>query len=120
MNTTNIVKKIVYKEFESLKGSTREFIYKADEQGLFSDLDFIEHFKDWNETLFWAYFIMLTNIPFETIIEKYKKQVIDNEVYHIILELKQSLSSAPRAWKFVKDVMKNMENYITEYKKYHD
>ena len=120
MNTTNIVKKIVYKEFESLIGTPRQFIYKADEQGLFSDLDFIEHFKDWNEVLFWTYFIMLTKIPLETIIEKYKKQVINDEVHKLILDLNQNLSRASQAWEVIKDVMINIQKYITEYEKYHD
>jgi len=79
MNIKNLPSKIAYSEVEKLKG--QEYYTYTQKYNLFSDLNFIEYFKDRKGIWFWRNVIVFTTLPIKLILIKYKNYLIDAKLY---------------------------------------
>lgn len=118
MNIKNIVNNVAFREYDKLKSFKEKLVVKAFKANLFANFNFIEHFEDWDEPYFWAQTICLSKIPIEDIIEKFKGNVINDNVYLIVQEFKHTYEEGPKEWALRNSVLKNIERYNNEYENY--
>ena len=120
MNTKNILNNIVFREYDKLKNhyDKTKLVIKAYKENQFSNLAFIKHFEDWDEPYFWAQTICLTKLSIPMIMKKFKGNFINDEVYEVIQDFKNTYTPAPSAWELRNNVLKNIEEYNNEYENY--
>lgn len=79
MNIKNLSSKIAYSEVEQLHGL--DYFEYTKTHNSFSDINFIEYFKDREGMSFWRNVIVFTTLPIKLILTKYKNYLIDAKLY---------------------------------------
>ena len=118
MNTKNILNKIAFRKFEEM--SSCEFYHTALENGLFSNLNFLETFKD-NGPFFWEDVILNTSISFEVLFLYFEKQLLNNETikqfkfsYDLYCNMRKNLYTKDD----IKIKIKKLKGFLDEYEKH--
>lgn len=82
MNTNDLSFKIRYSEFEKLE--LHDFLNKALLHEYYSNLEFIDYFKEqYHHVMFWQSIILFTTLPIELILIKYKKYFLMKDEFTI-------------------------------------
>ena len=121
MNIENLPTKIKYHELEQLE--LHDFLNKALLHEYYSDLKFINYFKEeYHHVMFWQSIILFTTLPIELILTKYKKYFLMKDEF--TMEKLYKLFVDYEAWypwnlheETLQRAMKNVEQFIKIYNK---
>jgi len=116
MNTRKIEDKILYEEYLNLKEfSFRLLVYQND---AFSDLNFIDHFKDrlpYEKESFWEDIIVNSRISIKELFKRYKKYLMNDLIYEQVHDTLNSFF--PSSPNFQTSGCQRMKEYLNEYEK---
>jgi len=117
MNTIKLSKRII---FDGYKKSITGFDYKrAFQDGLLSDIDFIEYYKD--DIRFWDDVVILSPIKMNILFEHFGKWLMHGSVYRMMslnVINPETLTGIYKIEEMKKLTIKRSKEYLDEYEKY--
>jgi len=119
MNTKSISGRIIFEEYNDYDVS--EFRVFSVANHMYSNIDFIECFKDKWKNWFWFDILRYSDIKIETLFKKYKKYMMRTDIKKEV-EMIYANSKDPTLYKIrlkcYDDFTLRMKDYLNEYQKY--